>query len=82
MQLFMLTGSINHLKYIILYIIHRMAFVVKCGHTTHHSKAKNVGITHLGILIEKSGYFFYSLFQWLCRWSCDLFQTKIESADF
>ena len=59
-----------------------MRFLTKCGHMTHHSKAENVGITHLCITMESSGYFGNSLFQRLCRWSCDLFETKIESAAF
>ena len=58
------------------------AIEIKCGHMTHHSKAENVGIAHLCILMESSGYFGHSLFQRLCRWSCDLFETKIESAAF
>ena len=29
-----------------------MAFVIKYGHVTYHSKAENVGITHSCILIE------------------------------
>ena len=74
-----------HFRYLLIFINvanYRIKLIPKCGHMTHHSKAGIMDITHLCISRDISIYFGHSLFQRLCRWSCDLFQTKLESSGF